>query len=248
MNTANRSATIHASGGDGDDDYDGLCTFGLEDAVQGGLLSSAGELEELYRGDKDKKNECATDDAICEDHAGLSMLLASARQVQSPPVKKSKTAVSSSGYGAIPVPKEKSLGKLSQRFLQLFLMGYKVVGMTKISDRIIGPSTFSTSCEESFDADKADGRDGSPVAKSKTRRAAFSRGLKTKIRRLYDIANILASLDIIEKINSGNNMSSNANNRPSFRWIWGLSPRDILEARIASVKERVASSNLEQMS
>merc|ERR1712227_802594 len=45
--------------------------------------------------------------------------------------------------------------------------------------------------------------------------------MKTKIRRLYDIANVLTSLNLIEKVQVSDSR------KPSFRWI-GISPKDLL--------------------
>jgi len=114
-------------------------------------------------------------------------------------------------------PKEKSLGKLSQKFIQLFLVGHTVIALTDASDKILGPTKPVIPCK------------GATKAEESVARAKASRSLKTKIRRLYDIANVLVSIGLIEKLNGGNNMSNSLKHRPSFRWVYGVSPRALLE-------------------
>jgi len=122
-----------------------------------------------------------------------------------------------------PHNKEKSLGRLSQKFIQLFLVGHNIIGLTDASDKILGPSTEIPSKIPHKGATKAE----EMVLKSAAN--AASRSLKTKIRRLYDIANVMVSIGIIEKINCGFNMRNNSKNRPSFRWVYNVSPKGLFE-------------------
>ena len=79
--------------------------------------------------------------------------------------------------------REKSLGLLSQKFVQLFLVSRaRVVSLEAAARTLLG------SCVDS--------------AK-----------LKTKVRRLYDIANILSSLRLIEKTHLVDSR------KPAFRWL-----------------------------
>ena len=79
--------------------------------------------------------------------------------------------------------REKSLGLLSQKFVQLFLVSRaRVVSLESAAKTLLG------SC-----ADQAK--------------------LKTKVRRLYDIANILSSLRLIEKTHLLDSR------KPAFRWL-----------------------------
>lgn len=79
--------------------------------------------------------------------------------------------------------REKSLGLLTQKFVQLFLVTQaQVVSLEDAARLLLGE------CKES--------------AK-----------LKTKVRRLYDIANILSSLNLIEKTHN------TENRKPAFRWL-----------------------------
>lgn len=82
--------------------------------------------------------------------------------------------------------REKSLGILSQRFIQLFLVAdERVVALEDAARALLCPGE-----------------------------AAESSKLKTKVRRLYDIANILSSLSIITKI-----QHSAATRKPAFEWV-----------------------------
>jgi len=78
---------------------------------------------------------------------------------------------------------KKSLGRLSRQFLQLFLVGHSVMSLTEASDRIMGKAE-----------DAVDQTNFQTSNNRADRKAALTRGQKTKIRRLYDIANVLASL------------------------------------------------------
>ena len=111
---------------------------------------------------------------------------------QSKPDNNNNNNASSSSSPPSPVvPMKRSLGKLSQQFLQLFLIGTPLVTLHEASDKIL-PDT--------------------------------SKGIKTKIRRLYDIANVLQSLHLIHK-----NLDAR-NPRPTFHWKYcRVSPRDLLK-------------------
>ena len=79
--------------------------------------------------------------------------------------------------------REKSLGLLSQKFVQLFLVSRaRVVSLEAAARTLLGSS-------------------------------ADSAKLKTKVRRLYDIANILSSLRLIEKTHLVDSR------KPAFRWL-----------------------------
>ncbi|KAL3695016.1 hypothetical protein R1sor_008667 [Riccia sorocarpa] len=101
--------------------------------------------------------------------------------------------------------REKSLGLLSQKFVQLFLVSQsQVVSLEDAARILLGDST--------------------EVCK-----------LKTKVRRLYDIANILSSLQLIEKTHM------TENRKPAFRWLGTDSKGHFCTKRVFS--NRVASSN-----
>lgn len=92
--------------------------------------------------------------------------------------------------------KEKSLGVLSQRFVQLFLLaGSRPVSLDQAAIQLLGRSPS----------------DVDPLAVSPAE-GDSSKLLKTKVRRLYDIANILSSLRLIEKVHT-------SNRKPSFKWL-----------------------------
>lgn len=142
--------------------------------------------------------------------AGLAMLLAGAEQVDQKSAKKTlrKKVVASN--------KEKSLGRLSQKFIQLFLVGNETIALTDASDKILGETPVP---ELPLDA---------PAEEIMKARNMASKLMKTKIRRLYDIANVLASIGLILKLNGGNNMNNAMKNRPSFKWTYPVSPSDIM--------------------
>eukprot|EP00117_Sycon_ciliatum_P017615 scpid39577/ scgid16544/ Transcription factor E2F7 len=85
-----------------------------------------------------------------------------------------------------PANRDKSLGVLSQRFLMLFLT-----------------SDTKTVCLEDAALTLIDGHQ------------ADAAKCKTKVRRLYDIANILTSLNLIQKVH----VSSNNGKKSAFLWV-----------------------------
>ena len=106
-------------------------------------------------------------------------------------------------------PAKKSLGRLSRQYLQLFLVGNEVMSLTDASDRIMGKA------EEPDDIDD-------PME----RKAAVTKGQKTKIRRLYDIANVLASIGLVEKADG------ERRTRPTFAWAYNWTPWEIRELMV----------------
>lgn len=106
-------------------------------------------------------------------------------------------------------PAKKSLGRLSRQYLQLFLVGNEVMSLTDASDRIMGKA------EEPDDIDD-------PME----RKAAVTKGQKTKIRRLYDIANVLASIGLVEKADG------ERRTRPTFAWAYSWTPWEIRELMV----------------
>ncbi|XP_063223576.1 uncharacterized protein LOC134531695 [Bacillus rossius redtenbacheri] len=87
------------------------------------------------------------------------------------------------------LPKIKSLGMLCQSFLMIFLVANKSYPITL--DNISRILHLPVSCEGEADS-------GSCMADACPRERAIS--FKTKLRRLYDIANVMSSLHIICKI------------------------------------------------
>lgn len=47
---------------------------------------------------------------------------------------------------------------------------------------------------------------------------------KTKVRRMYDIANVLQAIGVLQKENVG---STSLQNKPSFRWVYPIMPQDM---------------------
>ena len=47
---------------------------------------------------------------------------------------------------------------------------------------------------------------------------------KTKVRRMYDIANVLQAIGVVQKENVG---STSLQNKPSFRWVYPIAPLDM---------------------
>lgn len=108
--------------------------------------------------------------------------------------------------------KEKSLGKISVNFIRLFLLGNVSIDLTDVSDRILGSRTAVNVPE------------GHPKKAEADKRAA--KALKTKIRRLYDVANVLQSIGVVTKKNSGGSYSS-SKTCPCFKWTFHIHPKNL---------------------
>jgi hypothetical protein len=98
--------------------------------------------------------------------------------------------------------KDKSLTRLSQQFLQLFLIGHGTVSLPDASDKIHG--------EPDLDDQQA-----------------AARSLKTKIRRLYDIANVFMAVGFLHKVDDKLTVAVPSQRRPCFSWAFYLSPQQI---------------------
>ena len=99
-------------------------------------------------------------------------------------------------------PKEKSLGKLSNRFIQYFLVGNTNVSLAHAATQVLNLQLETN-----------------PIISSKDGQH------KTKIRRLYDIANVMLSIGLLKKMdditNSDGSIPAKVNNkRQFFTWAW----------------------------
>lgn len=108
----------------------------------------------------------------------------------------------------------KSLARLSQDFLQVFLVGHLTLSLPEASNKIQG----ATSMEELVKI----GQGRSSQMGEKDIKAAAARGLKTKIRRLYDIANVFLSVGLLKKVDS-----TDSSRRPNFSWCYKNTPTQI---------------------
>ena len=124
----------------------------------------------------------------------------------------------------------KSLAKLSQEFLQVFLVGYETLSLPEASDKIQG----TTSVEELIAMGMGD---TDAQQDPKELKAAAARGLKTKIRRLYDIANVFLSVGLLKKVESGD-----TSRRPNFSWTYRVSAKEIHAQHQAKIQEKAAVS------
>jgi len=117
--------------------------------------------------------------------------------------------------------KENSLGRLSQKFIQYFLVGHEFVELSLATDKILGKSDVPLG-EDATNAD---------IEKAKKQAAKM---LKTKSRRLYDIANVMVSIGLIQKVNHTGGLTTaigTKNTRSSFQWIYPLSAKDLWEGK-----------------
>ena len=165
---------------DVDDKSEGVKSEGdAESGGSGDAKSSGGSNKDADPAQKDA-NKSEEDD---EDAAVAVAALTGENGAASSADKSSGAKPSGAGGGTGDCRREKSLGLLSQKFVQLFLVSRaRVVSLESAARTLLG------SC-----ADQAK--------------------LKTKVRRLYDIANILSSLRLIEKTHLVDSR------KPAFRWL-----------------------------
>jgi len=158
------------------------------------------EAFELFADDVDA-NDLKKEEKEANIPTGFDMLLASAEQVDQP-IKKGK---------------EKSLGRLSQKFIMLFLVGNETITLEEASDKILGKTELPQAPPDATAEEMLKIRNSN------------NKMIKTKIRRLYDIANIMASVGLIAKLHSETqHVGSAPRSRPMFKWIYPLSAREIL--------------------
>lgn len=114
----------------------------------------------------------------------------------------------------------KSLSRLSQLFLRIFLVGHQTLSLPEASDKINKEVT-------SMDDLAAIGcKDRCPIPDDPVLyKQAAMRGLKTKIRRMYDISNCFASIGLIKKVDE--RCMPMESRRPRFRWCYKMSAQDI---------------------
>ncbi|TNV86118.1 hypothetical protein FGO68_gene12197 [Halteria grandinella] len=98
--------------------------------------------------------------------------------------------------------KDKSLGILCQQFIGLFVTWRHVISLEEAARQISLREDGLIRMDELLDIQIDQELDNEEAQK-----------LKTKIRRLYDIANVLQSIGLIEKTNQ------TYNKKPAFRWI-----------------------------
>jgi len=173
---------------EGDDDEDDVDETKSEGVKSEGDAESGGSGDAKSSGGSNKDADPARKDANKseeedEDAAVAVAALTGENGAASSADKSSGAKPSGAGGGTGDCRREKSLGLLSQKFVQLFLVSRaRVVSLESAARTLLG------SC-----ADQAK--------------------LKTKVRRLYDIANILSSLRLIEKTHLVDSR------KPAFRWL-----------------------------
>lgn len=122
-----------------------------------------------------------------------------------------------------------SLGTLSKKFLQLYLVGYDALSLGEATERLL--VQMGTMKKDDMNTDPS-------VSKTHRKRDEEVKGWKTKVRRLYDIANVLVSIGIIDKTTTPSHnkiLASNGKpvqmhkNNQYFCWRYNLSPSQILD-------------------
>lgn len=102
----------------------------------------------------------------------------------------------------INVVKTKGMAQTCQKLIQIFLVsGRTEIGLTDAAEEVLGPL--------------------SPAEEANSQKA-----MKTKVRRMYDIANVLQSIGVLQKENVG---STSLANKPSFRWVYHILPADMAQ-------------------
>ncbi len=114
---------------------------------------------------------------------------------------------------------KKTLSRLSQQFLQVFLVGYETISLPEASDMIHGgpPS------QEDLAALGTPASEPVPQDPRHFQQAA-ARGLKTKIRRLYDIANVFSSIGLLAKVDDKS--VTDIHKRPQYAWAFRMNLRE----------------------
>jgi E2F/DP family winged-helix DNA-binding domain len=120
----------------------------------------------------------------------------------------------------------RSLAKLAQEFLQVYLVGNETLSLPEASDKIQGSATLQELIALGGGPSDRTVADTVDLDEQRELRAAASRGLKTKIRRLYDIANVFLSVGLLAKVE---NKKGELSRRPHFTWTYHMSPYEIYQ-------------------
>lgn len=83
-----------------------------------------------------------------------------------------------------------SLGQLTKKFISLYMIGYDALSLGEATERLLG---FEVESNENDDVGFES------MSTTHRKRETEVKGWKTKVRRLYDIANVLSSMGIIDK-------------------------------------------------
>ena len=116
----------------------------------------------------------------------------------------------------------RSLARLSQEFLQLYLIGHTNLSLPEASDIIQGQSSMEELVAKGQGMYQQYPHD--PLENVNDPKTVAKRGLKTKIRRLYDIANVFKSVGLLNKIEVEN---PGRDRRPRFSWAYPLNNKEI---------------------
>ena len=134
----------------------------------------------------------------------------------------------------------KTLNRLTQQYLHVYLVGHKCMSLPEASDRIHGSQS---TLEELAKLGGWDGvEDGTGLAMHK----AASKGLKTKIRRLYDVSNVLYHMNWIVKLAPAMHQPQMGSDiaplllerRPQYKWNYS-SAKEIRTAYLQAKNGRV---------
>eukprot|EP00529_Nitzschia_sp_RCC80_P015901 CAMPEP_0113448794 /NCGR_PEP_ID=MMETSP0014_2-20120614/4954_1 /TAXON_ID=2857 /ORGANISM="Nitzschia sp." /LENGTH=698 /DNA_ID=CAMNT_0000340025 /DNA_START=273 /DNA_END=2369 /DNA_ORIENTATION=+ /assembly_acc=CAM_ASM_000159 len=128
----------------------------------------------------------------------------------------------------------RSLAKLAQEFLQVYLVGNETLSLPEASDKILGSATQEELITLGGGPTNRTVANTIDLEEQRKLRQAAARGLKTKIRRLYDIANVFLSVGLLTKVESKNGLDTR---RPHFQWSYHFSAVDIYRLHNNRVKE-----------
>lgn len=165
-----------------------------EDAVQNGLVDSFDEAiskSNLAEHAAKEPNE----ETAKKPTNGLELLLASAVHMEGIASKPEEHESDQSEQSRKTSSKENSLGMISQKFIQMFLLGNQTVELSSICEKIFGRE------EDVSDED-------------------HKRMIKTKIRRMYDIANVMTSLGFVRK-------ATNKAHKSVFHWCYVKNAKEL---------------------
>jgi hypothetical protein len=131
----------------------------------------------------------------------------------------------------------KSLCRLSQQFLHVFLVGNAALSLAEASEKISG----KTWTEHELAAMVCKGQ--TLPQDPKLLSAMAAKGLKTKIRRLYDVSNVLTALGILTKFDDRYwaRQSNATAAKPTYSWAYHIGPQILLNHVFVEMPEALKS-------
>ena len=123
----------------------------------------------------------------------------------------------------------RSLTSTAKQFLMTFLVGHTRMSLPRAIEIMEGRSYNDRDLAElAWDSSSKTKGQPLPVEDELQMRSLAHKGLKTKIRRLYDVSNVLCAMGILTKV--ADHKLSALDKKPQFDWTFSKSPQELFQS------------------